>query len=92
MSAENQQKDAEETAKFIKTHTPIKELCKGLPIMFQEYIQYCRDLDFTQKPDYAYLKGLFDSYFMEQHYELDYIFDWQIMKQNRIEQKEAAEQ
>jgi len=36
-------------------------LCKGYPDEFASYFQYCRSLQFEEKPDYAYLKGLFNS-------------------------------
>ena len=34
-------------------------LCDGLPIAFKECLQYARSLEFSQRPDYQYLRGLF---------------------------------
>jgi hypothetical protein len=34
-------------------------LCEGLPTQFGIFLNYARSLDFKQKPDYQYLRGLF---------------------------------
>ena len=34
-------------------------LCDGLPVAFKECLQYARSLEFSQRPDYQYLRGLF---------------------------------
>ena len=39
----------------------LKSLCEGLPNCFYEYINYTRNLQFTEKPDYEYLRDLFIS-------------------------------
>jgi len=41
-----------------KETTPLPELCTGFPKAFEDYLQYARTLEFTQKPDY---KMLYDS-------------------------------
>ena len=38
---------------------PEDELCKGIPIEFANYLSYCKNLKFEEKPDYTYLKNLF---------------------------------
>lgn len=38
-------------------------LCKGLPLEFVTYFQYCRSLRFDDKPDYSYLRKLFRDLF-----------------------------
>lgn len=42
-----------------KLMVDIKELCKDLPSCFYDYINYTRNLQFTEKPDYNYLTNLF---------------------------------
>jgi len=37
----------------------IEQLCKGAPPAFRTYLEYTRQLRFTQKPDYKYLRSLF---------------------------------
>jgi hypothetical protein len=34
-------------------------LCEGLPAEFEVFLSYARSLEFKQKPDYQYLRGLF---------------------------------
>ena len=38
-------------------------LCKGFPLEFATYFQYCRSLRFDDKPDYSYLRKLFRDLF-----------------------------
>lgn len=42
-----------------KLHTHIRKLCDGLPTCFANYLEYCKRLNFTDTPDYEYLKSLF---------------------------------
>lgn len=43
--------------------TPIEVLCRGFPMDFTTYFQYCRSLRFDDKPDYSYLRKLFRDLF-----------------------------
>jgi hypothetical protein len=43
---------------------------------FATYLKYCTKLSFSEKPDYFFLKSLFDTLFRNQGYEYDWIFDW----------------
>lgn len=43
----------------VKLCTNVKTLCSGLPSCFEKYITYCRNLDFSQEPNYGYLIDLF---------------------------------
>ncbi len=63
-----------------KVHTSIAALCKGFPAEFEAYLTYCRQLQFSEKPDYAYLKKLFKDLFVKQGYEYDYIYDWSLLR------------
>ncbi|XP_055638420.1 casein kinase I [Toxorhynchites rutilus septentrionalis] len=63
-----------------KLSTPIEELCKGFPAEFASYLSYCRQLDFTQRPDYCYLRKVFRTLFGRQGYTYDYVFDWNMLK------------
>jgi hypothetical protein len=46
---------------FCKDYAPCaaQVLCKGFPLEFVTYFQYCRSLRFDDKPDYSYLRKLF---------------------------------
>lgn len=59
-----------------KMTTPVEILCKGLPIEFSTYLNYCRTLKFEDKPDYSYLRKMFKELFIREGFELDYMYDW----------------
>jgi len=39
----------------------LDKLCENLDTCFKEYLEYTRQLKFTQKPDYQYLINLFNN-------------------------------
>ena len=59
-----------------KKKLPVDVLCKGHPIEFSMYINYCRGLRFDEDPDYDFLKRLFKNIFDNHSFERDFIFDW----------------
>ena len=59
-----------------KLNMPVDVLCKGHPIEFSMYINYCRGFRFDEDPDYVYLKRLFKTLFENQGFKRDFIFDW----------------
>ena len=63
-----------------KIATPVEVLVKGYPIEFGTYLNYCRQLRFDDKPDYAYLRKLFRDLFFREGFQYDLIFDWTIRK------------
>lgn len=40
------------------------------------YIEYTKNLNFDEKPDYNYLKNLFISIMKENELRIEYIYDW----------------
>ncbi len=44
--------------------------------MFVEYFEYVRGLQFDEKPDYNYVKGLFKKLMTQNNYYFDFLFDW----------------
>ena len=48
-----------EYTKKIKNNILIEDLCKDLPKEFCYYMNYVKNLNFEEKPDYEYLKNLF---------------------------------
>ena len=66
-----------------KMVTPIEVLCKGYPNEFAVYLNYCRNLRFDEKPDYAYLRRLFRELFVRKGFQMDYVYDWNLVSQRR---------
>lgn len=54
-------KDGDEFAhiRAVKKATKVSELCKGLPPEFEEYLTYCRGMQYKQRPDYIRLRDMF---------------------------------
>ena len=44
----------------IKKETKVEDLCSGLPKEFEEFLNYCRKLEFEEKPDYEMLVKKFE--------------------------------
>lgn len=63
-----------------KMNAPIKVLCRGLPGEFETYMERTRSLEFEDKPDYAYLRGIFRDLFERESFQYDYTFDWMVYK------------
>jgi hypothetical protein len=43
---------------------------------FVSFFQYCKSLQFEEKPDYSYLKSLLKTVFERYNYVYDYLYDW----------------
>ena len=72
-------KDKNEKIKKIcirKIETASNDLCVGLPKEFIEYIDYCKNLEYDQVPDYTMLKNLFLKILRNEKEKFDYIYDW----------------
>lgn len=59
-----------------KMSTPVDVLCKGFPNEFVVYLNYAKNLKFEEKPDYAYLRKLFDDLRRKSGFDNDAIYDW----------------
>ncbi|XP_031622794.1 casein kinase 1-like protein 5 [Contarinia nasturtii] len=62
----------------IKMSTSVMDLCKGLPVEFQTFVGYCRQLKFDEKPSYAFLRRLLGIQFERNLFVKDYIYDWKL--------------
>ena len=62
----------------------LQVLCKGYPMEFVTYFQYCRSLRFDDKPDYSYLRKMFRDLFAREGYQWDYVFDWTMIKAQQV--------
>jgi len=71
-----------------KETIPLEKLFKDCPEQFITYMNYTRNLNFTEKPDYKYLIGLFDEILESINEVDDGIFDWYIQIQKEQERKD----
>ena len=65
-----------------KQATPLPELCVGVPEL-EMYIQYCRNLGFTEPPDYEKLKTFLHDALRRTGRKIDADFDWHKMPECR---------
>lgn len=75
-----------------KLSTTILSLCKGFPSEFINYLNFCRQLHFEQRPDYCYLRKLFRNLFHRLGFIYDYVFDWNLMKFGSTRSSQAIQQ
>lgn len=75
-----------------KMDTSIETLTHGLQPEFAVYLSYCRSLGFDDRPDYSYLRCLFQEVFKREKYRYDYLFDWTVMKFDLLKNKENGKQ
>ena len=59
-----------------KIATSAEELCQGFPQQFTDFINYTRQLQYEQDPDYYYLKNLFLKVLNNQGFKIDCYYDW----------------
>lgn len=58
-----------------KEQQTVEQLCKNLPPEMTTYLSYCKNLQFEDRPDYDYLRSLFEKAFKKGMYE-DKRWDW----------------
>ena len=63
-----------------KYWTDVDELCHDLPPEFNTFLNYCLNLQYSQKPDYAYLRTLMKDVFKRFGFVFDYQYDWVTLK------------
>ena len=67
--------------KYVKIYHMKKNLnfsifCKNMPLEIVYFIKYCRELEFEQKPNYDYLRSLFENVLKERETTNDLHFSW----------------
>ena len=66
----------------IKNQITPKNLCKDLPEEFEAFVEYVKKLEFTDVPNYNYLKDLLKKVIGKLGEEIDFWYDWVIEKPN----------
>ena len=59
-----------------KKETTSEELCRNYPNEFYKYVDYTKNLEYTENPDYDMLKQLFLTVVANLKEKMDYIYDW----------------
>merc|ERR1712061_912772 len=75
----NSKKERYEKIMEKKMSTPVEVLCKHFPCEFVTYLNYCRNLRFEDRPDYAYLRRLMKDLFFRENFQYDFMFDWTLV-------------
>jgi serine/threonine protein kinase len=75
-----------------KMSTSIADLCKGYPEEFNSYFDYCKVLQFDEKPDYIYLKSLIKNVVDRYDIEYDYMYDWLFISNKEEDEKIKKEE
>ena len=78
--------------KKIKMNIKTKELCSDIPECFKVYMDYVKNLNFAEAPSYSNLKKIFLGELANQAFELDYCFDWCLMKDEASDEKEEMDE
>lgn len=88
---EQEQRDWDQKYLNLKLNTSYEQLTEGLPTQFLEYFNYLEKLPFEAKPDYAYLRQLFEQVFKDNNFVEDDQFDWILHKQKLLEERAKKE-
>lgn len=54
-----------------------------IPAEFVQFMDYCRDIKFEEKPDYNYLRRILKDLFNRNGYEYDYVYDWNLIEKEK---------
>ena len=65
-----------------KKETSAKDLCSGFPSEFESFVSYTRGLQFTEVPNYKYLKNLLITVIKKSGSTIDFKYDWCQVKPN----------
>jgi serine/threonine protein kinase len=65
-----------------KKETSAKDLCSGFPSEFESFVSYTRGLQFTEVPNYNYLRNLLKSIIKKSGSTIDFYYDWCTSKPN----------
>ena len=78
-----------------KKETSSEDLCRDFPHEFFEYVEYTRNLEYEEDPDYDFLRKKFKDVLKGLNEEMDYIYDWttttDLKKRTNKKQKEIEE-
>ena len=73
-----------------KMEVSVTDVCSSLPDIVGNYLHYCRSLTFEETPNYSDIRKDFKSYIMEEKIDVNFSFDWVIMKKKEIEKLKCS--
>ena len=59
-----------------KMEISLSKLCEGFPIEFEKFMNYVKNLEFEENPDYDMLRNLLMKVLEKNNLNYNYIFDW----------------
>ena len=68
--------DLESIACEIKKEYTSEKLCRGFPKELEIFLDYIKHLEFTEVPDYDYLRNLLKKILEKNKIEIDFYYDW----------------
>lgn len=68
-----------------KMKIPLEELCKETPPVLLAYMKYVKALEFTQDPDYEYMRHIMVAAIEESGKECDWEFDWYTKRDGELQ-------
>ena len=75
-----------------KIDTSAEELCQDFPEEFEKYVEYTRNLEYEEEPDYDKLRDYFIRVLEKKGEEFDYIYVWSTEEEKRLRRKEYLEE
>jgi len=72
-----------------KVANPIEDLGKSFPSEFATYFNYCRSLDFVDRPDYMYPRMILKEICFREGLDVEVPFDWHLIYENKKVENEA---
>ena len=67
-----------------KMEISTQELCSELPEEFEKIIDYVKNLEYTQLPDYEMIRGYFNKMLRKSNNKFDYIYDWTTVQDKKM--------
>ncbi|THH03310.1 hypothetical protein EW145_g6361 [Phellinidium pouzarii] len=77
------EKHREQRIKEKKRTWTSSRLCDGMPEEFAIFLEYTKNLEYEQEPDYGYLKDLFRKLFERHNFVYDFDYGWLLIAETR---------
>ena len=88
-----QAKNKEERYKKIlqrKIDTNSYDLCLGFPNEFERYVEYTKNMEYTEEPKYEMLRSNFLRVLKREQMNMDYIYDWSTPEEIRYRKSQKC--